>query len=89
MINWFEHLYPYTNVHELNLDWIIQTVKELSDKINLKYDDVLKEFIMEHFNTLFAGLSYVEETHTLKMYLGVVGDGVHVFTPGDETMTII
>lgn len=27
MINWFEHLYPYTNVHELNLDWILGTVK--------------------------------------------------------------
>ena len=29
----FEH-FPYTNFHELNLDWIIQTVKELDEKVN-------------------------------------------------------
>lgn len=29
MINWFEHLYPYSNMHELNLDWIIQASKKL------------------------------------------------------------
>ena len=28
MINWFQHHYPYTNFHELNLDWIIMTVKK-------------------------------------------------------------
>ena len=27
MINWFNHLYPYSNLHELNLDWVIATVK--------------------------------------------------------------
>lgn len=29
----FEH-FPYTNFHELNLDWIIQTVKDLDEKVN-------------------------------------------------------
>lgn len=29
MINWFEHLYPYSNFHELNLDWILQASKKL------------------------------------------------------------
>ena len=26
--------FPYTNVHELNLDWIIKTVKEINDKFD-------------------------------------------------------
>lgn len=29
----FEH-FPYTNFHELNLDWIIQAVKDLDEKVN-------------------------------------------------------
>ena len=29
----FEH-FPYTNFHELNLDWIIKTVKDLDEKVN-------------------------------------------------------
>lgn len=28
MINWFGHCYPYSNFHELNLDWVIYTVKK-------------------------------------------------------------
>ena len=34
MINWFNHEYPYTNFHELNLDWIINTMKRLVDEVN-------------------------------------------------------
>ncbi len=34
MINWFEHLYPYTNVHELNLDWIINHFHDFINEIN-------------------------------------------------------
>ena len=29
----FEH-FPYTNFHELNLDWIIKTVKDLDEKVD-------------------------------------------------------
>lgn len=29
MIDWFRHLYPYTNEHELNLDWIIDSIQNL------------------------------------------------------------
>lgn len=33
MINWFNHLYPYTNVHELNLDWVIAEFKKVHDEL--------------------------------------------------------
>ena len=51
MVNWFNHLYPYTNFHELNLDWIIGHFHEFIDEINTldswmnehktEYDDLL------------------------------------------------
>ena len=28
-MSWFEHEYPYTNFHELNLDWILKKMKWL------------------------------------------------------------
>lgn len=34
MINWFQHKYPYTNFHELNLDWLIQHFQDFIDEIN-------------------------------------------------------
>ena len=34
MINWFSHMFPYTNVHELNLDWIIDNFKEFITEVD-------------------------------------------------------
>ena len=85
----YNHEWPYTDTGRANTDWEINQVKELTKKVDLEFSEAIKEFIMRNFNELFAGLSYVPETHTLKMYLGVVGDGEHVYTPSDETMTII
>ena len=34
MMNWFSHCYPYSDLHELNLDWIIDHFKEFIDEIN-------------------------------------------------------
>jgi hypothetical protein len=84
----FSNFYPYTDFHELNLDWIISEVKRLANKIDMKYDEVLKIFIMQKFNDLFAGMVY-DDVDTLDFYIGVVGDGEHIFTPDDETMHII
>ena len=41
MINW--HLYPYTDLHEMNLDWIIDDVKELDQRV----DDIVSEITQE------------------------------------------
>lgn len=30
-MNWFEHEYPYSNLHELNLDWVLKTINQLRD----------------------------------------------------------
>lgn len=38
----FEH-FPYANFHELNLDWILQKIKELDKKVDSIEDRILKE----------------------------------------------
>lgn len=35
--------FPYSNFHELNLDWILQKIKELDEKVNSIEDRILKE----------------------------------------------
>ena len=34
MFNWFKHNYPYTNFHELNIDWVIERILWLVDKVS-------------------------------------------------------
>ena len=49
--------FPYTNIHELNLDWIIKKVKELDSKVNEDLESVIREYV----NTLYLNVSYVED----------------------------
>lgn len=35
--------YPYTDLHELNLDWILEKVKELEERLDSITDDILNQ----------------------------------------------
>lgn len=35
--------YPYTNLHELNLDWIISRIKELTETVTTMGEDILSQ----------------------------------------------
>lgn len=39
----FYNEYPYTDIHELNLDWILKTVRELEEKVANIKEDILAE----------------------------------------------
>ena len=39
----FYNEYPYTDIHELNLDWILNTVRELEEKVANIKEDILTE----------------------------------------------
>ena len=42
----FSHKYPYTDGHELNLDWIIQKIKQLQIKVPDCPTDTDGQFIL-------------------------------------------
>lgn len=37
--------YPYTDFHEMNLDWVIKTLKEIDTRIDELKDEILREAI--------------------------------------------
>lgn len=53
------NIWPYSNFHELNLDWVLQTVKELSAKV-----DGIKEDILQNAKDYTDG-----QIHDLKEYI--------------------
>lgn len=53
------NIWPYTNFHELNLDWVLQTVKALDAKVN-----GIKEDILENAKDYTNG-----QIHELKVYI--------------------
>ena len=43
MINW--HLYPYSDLHEMNLDWIIDIVNELDQRVDNIVEEITQEVV--------------------------------------------
>lgn len=41
MQNMFENDYPYTDFHELNLDWVLKKIKELEGRVDNITEDIL------------------------------------------------
>ena len=61
----FEHLYPYTSFHEMNLDWVINRIKTLDYIVNNKLEDMIRE----QLDKLFIDAMYDADTETLILVL--------------------
>lgn len=49
MLDNFVHEFPQSNLHEQNLDWIITTVKELSNFFKVNYPELYKRLEADEF----------------------------------------
>lgn len=57
--------FPYTNFHELNLDWILNKVQELNEKVNGDFDAIIESYIEEHLSQFLLLASYDPATETI------------------------
>lgn len=75
--------FPYTNFHELNLDWIIERVKYCIDTVNEAYDYLkanLKKTVTDTFLEMLANdelnvellTSYNSETEELTLHMNLI-----------------
>lgn len=63
--------FPYTNMQNANLDWILQVVKKLDTAIQDEFAGYIQAWINEHYNELFFNASYNAETETIAFAKGV------------------
>ena len=81
--------YPYTNFHELNLDWILKQIKEFRTWFdNLDVEDEIKKEVDKYFNSVMMQAIYDSETKTITLQKELKGDGVHTYDAGTLTMRI-
>lgn len=68
----FFNKYPYTNYHELNLDFIMKNVDELNNKVDNILDKKIDEYIQSMFDKIMIDAIYSEETETIVLKKGLL-----------------
>lgn len=74
MINTHMPGFPYSNFHQLNLDWILNEVKRMTDWIDNTASEDIQNIINQKFNELMLDATYIAETETLVLSLKEKGE---------------
>lgn len=69
MINTHLPAFPYSNFHQLNLDWVLNEMKRVTDWIDNTASEDIQNIINQKFNDLMLDATYVPETGTLVLAL--------------------
>lgn len=65
--------WPYADLHDLNLDWIIEEIKKYKNFFDNQLNDLIEQKIQEI--VLNMTISYDSDTETLVFTLGGVDNG--------------
>lgn len=81
--------FPYSDFHELNLDWVLSKIKEFQNWFdNLNVEDEIKAEVDKYFNQVMIQAIYDEQTETITLAKELSGDGVHVYDIGKQAIVI-
>ena len=76
----FINQYPYTDFHELNLDWTINEVQTLQTKVDEIMSDAVLKAIDRYFNSIMPGVIYDEKNTTINLnFEPTVLEGTHSY----------
>lgn len=71
--------WPYSDIHELNLDWILSKIKELDNKVNNDIDEYISAYIEEHLPDFTVSANYDDVNEKI-----IYSNGVGATTPGGD-----
>lgn len=81
LFQWWGELFPYTNFHDMNLDWVIRILKTISEKMPEEFSKLVDEI-----NTKMQKATNEGQSGDL---LTSNGDGTHTWKPFDTAVSDI
>ena len=85
----FINQYPYTDFHELNLDWVINEVQSLKTTVDTIMSDQITSMIDKYFNQIMPDVIYTESTRTITLqFEPIVTNDVHTYSGSTESLDI-
>lgn len=80
----FWNKYPYSNIHDLNLDWLIKKMKEL-----LEHVDNIDQYIIDNLSKIIVGAMYQEEEELIILAFPIqVGNAEHSYDPSNLSIVV-
>lgn len=53
-------VFPYTNFHQLNLDWLLTKIKELDNRVTNDIESEIVAYIQQHMADFIIQVTYQE-----------------------------
>ena len=85
----FINNYPYTDFHEMNLDWIITQTETLTQKVDEIMSDAVLKTIDRYFNSIMPGVVYDEPNRVINLnFEPTVIEGMHSYNALAESIDV-
>lgn len=87
----YNYEYPYADMSRGNVDWLLNEMKALKKQVEEIYSTAAAEIIAKNLDKLLPDATYEEETKTLILHVEpvIVADGDHIYSPTEQTLTIL
>ena len=87
----YNYEYPYADLSRANVDWLLNEMKALRAQVEEIYSTAAAKIIAENLDKLLPDVTYEEETKTLILHVEpvIVADGDHIYSPSEQSLTIL
>lgn len=87
----YNYEYPYADMSRSNIDWLLNEMKSIKAQVEKIYSTAAAEIIAKNLDKLLPDATYEEETKTLILHVEpvIVADGDHIYSPSEQTLTIL